>query len=62
MLIFMIFSLFSGFWCLKPSPVELPGRGFDFCGDLLLWGSRDFPSKNDKVLWRPRRLWPPEGY
>ncbi|MFT2898410.1 hypothetical protein ACMWKN_24850, partial [Enterobacter sp. 01-M-05-SI-ECC] len=25
-------------------------------------GSRDFPSKNDKVLWRPRRLWPPEGY
>ncbi len=26
------------------------------------WGSRDFPSKNDKVLWRPRRLWPPEGY
>ncbi|MGP7740940.1 DUF4158 domain-containing protein [Klebsiella pneumoniae] len=27
-----------------------------------LWGSRDFPSKNDKVLWRPRRLWPPEGY
>jgi len=32
----MIFSLFSGFWCLKPSPVELPGRGFDFCGDLLL--------------------------
>ncbi len=27
-----------------------------------MWGSRDFPSKNDKVLWRPRRLWPPEGY
>jgi len=27
-----------------------------------IWGSRDFPSKNDKVLWRPRRLWPPEGY
>jgi hypothetical protein len=26
------------------------------------WGSRDFPSKNDKVLWRPRRPWPPEGY
>ncbi|MBN58343.1 MAG: 2-dehydropantoate 2-reductase, partial [Oceanospirillaceae bacterium] len=26
------------------------------------WGSRDFPSKNDKVLWRPRHLWPPEGY
>ncbi|MDD1320395.1 DUF1173 family protein [Klebsiella pneumoniae] len=25
-------------------------------------GSRDFPSKNDKVLWRPRRPWPPEGY
>ncbi len=31
-------------------------------GDTRLWGSRDFPSKNDKVLWRPRRLWPPEGY
>ena len=29
---------------------------------LAQWGSRDFPSKNDKVLWRPRRLWPPEGY
>lgn len=26
------------------------------------WGSRDFPSKNDKVLWRPRRPRPPEGY
>ncbi|MGS1579803.1 NirD/YgiW/YdeI family stress tolerance protein (plasmid) [Klebsiella pneumoniae] len=26
------------------------------------FGFRDFPSKNDKVLWRPRRLWPPEGY
>ncbi|MCE0385509.1 IS5 family transposase, partial [Klebsiella pneumoniae] len=26
-----------------------------------IWGSRDFPSKNDKVLWRPRRPWPPEG-
>ena len=26
------------------------------------WGSRDFPSKNDKVLWKPRHLWPPEGY
>ena len=25
-------------------------------------GSRDFPSKNDKVLWRPRRPRPPEGY
>ncbi len=25
------------------------------------WGSRDFPSKNDKVLWRPRRPWPPGG-
>jgi len=29
---------------------------------MTLRGSRDFPSKNDKVLWRPRRLWPPEGY
>ncbi|CAH3476905.1 hypothetical protein AI2586V1_4920 (plasmid) [Klebsiella pneumoniae] len=29
---------------------------------VRLWGSRDFPSKNDKVLWRPRRPWPPEGY
>ncbi|MCX8224304.1 DUF1972 domain-containing protein, partial [Escherichia coli] len=29
---------------------------------LPLRGSRDFPSKNDKVLWRPRRPWPPEGY
>ncbi len=29
---------------------------------LIFWGSRDFPSKNDKVLWRPRRPWPPEGY
>ncbi|MFH2181654.1 type-F conjugative transfer system secretin TraK, partial [Citrobacter freundii] len=29
---------------------------------VSLWGSRDFPSKNDKVLWRPRRPWPPEGY
>nr|BCX31661.1 IS91 family TnpA [Pseudomonas aeruginosa]BCX31669.1 IS91 family TnpA [Pseudomonas aeruginosa] len=28
----------------------------------MLWGSRDFPSKNDKVLWRPRRPRPPEGY
>ena|GEM_PF-6029878 len=27
-----------------------------------LWGSRDFPSKNDKVLWKPRHLWPLEGY
>ena len=26
------------------------------------WGSRDFPSKNDKVLWRPLWPWPPEGY
>jgi hypothetical protein len=26
------------------------------------WGSRDFPSKNDKVLWKPRHLWPLEGY
>jgi len=25
-------------------------------------GSRDFPSKNDKVLWKPRHLWPLEGY
>ena len=25
-------------------------------------GSRDFPSKNDKVLWRPLWPWPPEGY
>lgn len=29
---------------------------------LPIRGSRDFPSKNDKVLWRPRRPWPPEGY
>jgi hypothetical protein len=26
------------------------------------WGSRDFPSKNDKVLWRPRMACPSEGY
>ncbi|MCU2437774.1 hypothetical protein N8Q31_26125, partial [Enterobacter hormaechei subsp. xiangfangensis] len=31
-------------------------------GQQAQWGSRDFPSKNDKVLWRPRRPWPPEGY
>ncbi|MDK9905259.1 hypothetical protein MN549_28075, partial [Klebsiella pneumoniae] len=31
-------------------------------GSITFWGSRDFPSKNDKVLWRPRRPWPPEGY
>ncbi len=30
--------------------------------DLKEWGSRDFPSKNDKVLWRPLWPWPPEGY
>ncbi len=29
---------------------------------MTVRGSRDFPSKNDKVLWRPRRPWPPEGY
>ncbi|MCU7058994.1 RepA leader peptide Tap, partial [Escherichia coli] len=47
----------------------MPGKVQDFflCSLLLCivsagWGSRDFPSKNDKVLWRPRRLWPPEGY
>ena len=33
-----------------------------FLGLAVPWGSRDFPSKNDKVLWRPRRPRPPEGY
>ncbi len=28
---------------------------------MTVRGSRDFPSKNDKVLWRPRRPWPQRG-
>lgn len=39
--------------------VDVPGHGRL---PLPIRGSRDFPSKNDKVLWRPRRPRPPEGY
>ncbi len=49
-------------------PVLTKGRKKVFASCLVcrpfpsFMGFRDFPSKNDKVLWRPRRPWPPEGY
>ncbi len=43
-------------------PVVVDGLWRQGAKNLAVRGSRDFPSKNDKVLWRPRRLWPPEGY
>jgi hypothetical protein len=48
----------------KGGPLQAMTVCHDVAEDIAIdnWGSRDFPSKNDKVLWRPRHLWPPEGY